>query len=329
MAAKYSTMALSRRPPLAARCIVLLLAVLLAAPALHAQTDLLGEAGRLLGQGRLEAALDKTEQALKLRPKDAQARFLKGRILTEMQRDEEAIGVFSRLNGDYPELPEPYNNLAVLYARQGRFEQARNALEMAVRANQAYATAHENLGDLYARLAGQSYGRALQYDAGNAGLKAKLALAQELVRATPHAAAARPAPAVREDDAAAAGRPGETPAPQAAADEREVESALRDWAAAWSRKDAEAYLAAYADDFRTPGGIPRKAWEAERRRSLAKAEPIAIDIEDLRMAIEGERATARFRQRYQSGSLKTAAGKTMVLVRRGDKWLIQQERVSN
>ena len=50
----------------------------------------------------------------------------------------------------------------------------RNALEMAVRNNPNYAVAHENLGDIYTRLAQQSYTRSLQLSGNNAPLKLKL-----------------------------------------------------------------------------------------------------------------------------------------------------------
>jgi tetratricopeptide (TPR) repeat protein len=73
-------------------------------------------------------------------------------------------------------LPEPYNNLAVLYASQGQYDNARAALEMAIRTNPSYATAHENLGDVYAKLASQAYSKALQLDSSNTGVQPKLAL---------------------------------------------------------------------------------------------------------------------------------------------------------
>ena len=84
------------------------------------------------------------------RPKDAQGRFLKGQILTEMNKPADAIAVFTKLTEDYPELPEPYNNLAVLYAQQKQYDKARTALEMAIRTHPSYAIAYENLGDVYA-----------------------------------------------------------------------------------------------------------------------------------------------------------------------------------
>ena len=82
-------------------------------------------------------------------------------------KPDSAIAVFTELTEAYPELPEPYNNLAVLYANQNNFEKARNALEMVIRTHPSYATAHENLGDIYAKMASKAYDRALELDRGN------------------------------------------------------------------------------------------------------------------------------------------------------------------
>src|SRR6266478_4423624 len=90
-------------------------------------------------------------------PRDARARFLKGLILTEQNKPNDAIKVFTALTDDYPELPEPYNNLAVLYASQGQYDKARKSLEMAIRTHPSYAIAHENLGDVYAKMASEAY----------------------------------------------------------------------------------------------------------------------------------------------------------------------------
>jgi tetratricopeptide (TPR) repeat protein len=107
-------------------------------------------------------------------------RFLKGVIQTQAGSTAEAIATFQALTQDYPELPEPYNNLAALYASQNELDKARTALEMAVRMNPSYAIAHENLGDIYARMATQSYGRALQLEPGNPLLQPKINLLREL-----------------------------------------------------------------------------------------------------------------------------------------------------
>src|SRR5574341_1005217 len=125
------------------------------------------------------ARADEVQEANKLlaaKPRDAQARFLKGLILTEQGSTKEAVEIFLKLTQDYPDLPEPYNNLAVIYASQGQYDKARAALEQSIRTHPSYATAYENLGDVYATLASQAYDKALQIDSSNTAAKNKLAL---------------------------------------------------------------------------------------------------------------------------------------------------------
>jgi tetratricopeptide (TPR) repeat protein len=138
------------------------------------------EVARLYQQGNLDKALEQANTYLALKPKDPQMRFQKGLILTEQEKIADAIKVFSSLSEDYPNLPEPYNNLAVLYASQGLYEKARGALEAAIRTHPSYSIAHENLGDIYAKLASQAYGKALQLDQSNAAAQTKLAMIKDL-----------------------------------------------------------------------------------------------------------------------------------------------------
>ncbi len=154
-------------------------ALLLSASYLSLAADLT-EANQLFRKGQYAQALEKTDAFLADKPKDAQARFLKGLILTEQGKVPDAVSVFSALTEDYPELPEPYNNLAVLYASQGEYDKARLSLEKAIRTHPSYSTAHENLGDIYAKMASQAYDRALQLDRGNTAMQTKLAMIQDL-----------------------------------------------------------------------------------------------------------------------------------------------------
>lgn len=158
-----------------------LLALVLAGAAGACRADEIGDVAELLRAGRLGDAISKADVYLAAQPRDPQMRFLKGIIQRSAGKPSEAIETFTKLSEDYPELPEPYNNLAVLYASQSQFDKARAALEMAIRANPNYAIAHENLGDVYVRLAGQSYGKAAQLDAGNAALAGKLARLRDLL----------------------------------------------------------------------------------------------------------------------------------------------------
>ncbi len=153
----------------------------------------LPEVQRLVKQGKHQQALEAVDAYLSSRPKDAQGRFLKGLIYTEMNKPAEAIGVFTKLTQDYPELPEPYNNLAVLYAQQKQYDKARTALEMAIRTHPSYAIAYENLGDVYAKLASQAYDKALQLDNSNAATQNKLALIRDLITTGSTGSPAKPA----------------------------------------------------------------------------------------------------------------------------------------
>jgi tetratricopeptide (TPR) repeat protein len=148
---------------------------------LAAFADDYADVSRLTRSGQLAQALAKADEYLATRPRDPQMRFLKGVLQSESGRKSEAIETFTALTQEYPELPEPYNNLAVLYAGQGEFDKARVALESAIRTNPTYATAYENLGDIHAQLASQAYARAQQLDTGNATVRPKLALIRQLL----------------------------------------------------------------------------------------------------------------------------------------------------
>lgn len=147
--------------------------------------DEIQDIDRQYREGDLSAALDRTDRFLLQNPQDAQARFLKGLIIADQGKTNDAIAVFNGLTEDYPELPEPYNNLAVLYASQGQYEAAKNALEMAIRAHPGYATAHENLGDIHAKMAAIAYDKALALDSANTTAKAKLTLIRNMLGEPP------------------------------------------------------------------------------------------------------------------------------------------------
>ena len=363
------------------RALAIGLAIGFAAPAF---ADNLPDVQRLIKQGQYPQAMDKVDAYLSSRPKDAQGRFLKGLIYTEMNKPAEAIAVFTKLSEDYPELPEPYNNLAVLYAQQKQYDKARTALEMAIRTHPSYAIAYENLGDVYAKLASQAYDKALQLDNSNSATQNKLALIRDLITtsgkgnvkpqpatqaaaATPAAqpapapVAAKPAPApaaatatvvaATQGAAAVAAQPAKaapapisapaaTPAPApapvaaapapskpaASAASDDVAKAINAWADAWSRKDMRAYLGAYASDFDTPKGMSRKAWEQEREQRIAgKGGKISVSVDNPQITINGDKATAKFRQHYKATGLSSSTSKTLILVRSGSRWLIKEE----
>ena len=295
-----------------------------------AVADDLQDAARLHKAGQPQQALESVNKALAAKPRDPQARFLKGLILTEQGNAREAIDIFTRLTQDYPDLPEPYNNLAVIYASQGEYDKARVALEKSIRTHPSYATAYENLGDVYAKLASQAYGKALQLDASNAGAQNKLSLVRELVGSPakeapkpPVVAAVVPKPAPEKPKA----EPAAAPAGDANA---EILRTLSAWAEAWSKKDVDGYLSHYARDFKTPGNEARASWEKARRARITAPKSIEVAIASPRVTAQGaEQATVRFRQSYRSDVLQTNSAKTLVLVKADGRWLIREEKSGN
>lgn len=162
-------------------CLAAILLALGASAASAAAADAVDQATALLRKGQAVEALTRVDAFLKDNPKDVRARFLRGVILSEQQKTNDAIAVFRAVSEDRPEMPEPYNNLGVLYAGQGRYDEARRALETAILADPKYATAHENLGDVYARMAAQSYELAGKLDAKSASARTKLKLIDQLL----------------------------------------------------------------------------------------------------------------------------------------------------
>ena len=280
------------------------------------------EAARLLKAGQHKQALERVNKVLADKPKDPQARFLKGLIYTETGKAKEAIEVFTELTRDYPELPEPYNNLAVIYASQGQYDKARLALEQSIRTHPSYATAYENLGDVYAKLASQAYDKALQIDSSNAAAKNKLSLVRDLVGRPAAVVAAAPKETAKP---AVVAKP--KPAPAAADASDEILKAVNAWAAAWSKKDADAYLAHYAREFDPPGKETRADWEKTRRARVTAPKSISVDISQAKVTMNGaDRATVTFRQNYQSDVLKANSRKTLVMVKSDGAWKILEEK---
>src|SRR5256886_16107598 len=149
------------------------------------RADELQESDALVKRGQHAKALERVNQYLGQKLRDPKGCCIKGLILAEQNKGAEAIEVFTALSRDYPELPEPYNNLAVLYAAQGEYEKARQQLEMSIRTHPSYATAYENLGDVYTKLASQAYDKALQFDSSNSAAKNKLSLIRDLMSSNP------------------------------------------------------------------------------------------------------------------------------------------------
>ena len=310
--------------------------------------DDIQDANKLFKQGQQAQALEKLDAVLASKPKDAQARFLKGLIFTEQGKTAEAIKMFSGLTEDYPDLPEPYNNLAVLYAGQGQYEKAKVSLEAAIRTHPSYATAHENLGDIYAKMASQAYDRALQLDKNNTSTATKLEMIKDLFGSSNHRAnasshtVASSATTNTATDAtvsaptiASVTKPAVVAAPDAIqltqptpskSSDEDVLGTVHEWAKAWSSQNAKKYLEFYAKEFKTPDGEDRNVWEKQRKDRITAPKSIKVVINDAKVKLtDDSHATVNFRQHYQASHLHTSSNKILVLVKSNDKWLIVEE----
>ncbi|WP_161993190.1 nuclear transport factor 2 family protein [Lacisediminimonas profundi] len=320
---------------------------------------------KLMQRGAHKEALALADREIAKKPQDANLRFLKGVVLAQMERKPEAVVVFTALTKEFPKLAEPYNNLGVLLAGSGDYERARESLQQAIQVAPGYAIAHENLGDLYARLSTAAYEKAAQLDAGNAKTRSKLTLARNLSSAVTGAtavaaatspptskpapgavaAAAKPVASVVAANLApvavsAAAKPVASVPPAnlprvaaqpvaAGGDQTAVLDAVTRWAGAWSARDLAGYLASYSPDFTPPGGMSIAAWQAERKSRIAGKREIKVLVQQPMVRIEGNQATVKFIQSYSSGQLKSSDVKELVLTRQGERWLIRQEQVKS
>ena len=315
----------------------LVLAVSLAS---FASADELKDISQMAENGQQAAALERINTYLAANPKDAQAMFMKGIILAESGKREEAIKSFTELTEKYPNLPEPYNNLAVLHADAGQYDKAKKALETAIKTHPSYATAHENLGDIYARMASEAYDKALQLDGGNARAQSKLALIKDLFgtgNKTTIAAkvdsksgkTATETKPIRPADKKA--EPIKTePVAATSNDEQSINDAVNNWAKAWSAKDLNQYFASYADSFKPAKGESRKGWEQTRRERIGKPASINVELANQKVVLDGaDNAKISFKQTYTAGGKPIRTNKTLILKKVSGAWLIDQEIASN
>lgn len=305
--------------------------------------DELKDISQMAENGQQAAALERINTYLAANPKDAQAMFMKGIILAESNKREEAIKAFTELSEKYPNLPEPYNNLAVLYADAGQYDKAKNALETAIKTHPSYATAHENLGDIYARMASEAYDKALQLDSGNSRAQSKLAMIKDLFGNKANMAA-KPAdtskigktatlPIRAADKKAEPVKTAEVEKPIAesgAGDEKSVVEAVNSWAKAWSAKDLDKYFNSYTDSFKPAKGESHKVWEQTRRDRISRPANISVEIANQKVLLEGtDKAKVSFKQSYRADGKPIRTDKTLMMRKVGGVWLIDQEIASN
>ena len=316
---------------------------LVSAVALAEKDNELDSVRHLIDTGQHDQAQQRLKAFMARHSDDVQARFLQGLILAHQGHIQQATAMFEALTREYPDLPEPYNNLAVLYAAQGRYEAARDTLLVAMNTHPSYARVHGNLGDVYAKMASIAYDRALELNRGQKAARLKLDLISGLSLVQNEAKddtqnaisnhVHQPQVAVRQPEAAisrqSASLPVQSTTPEASgADERRIIEVVNAWAKAWSAKDIDAYLGFYAADFKPSRGLSRQAWQKQRRQRLRGPRYIEVQISDPEvMLLKNETVRVRFLQDYASNVFQGKSYKQLLLTKRDDQWRILEERV--
>ncbi len=317
---------------------VLILSISLFMPI--AQADELKDISQMADQGQAAAAIEKLNTYITANPKNAQALFMKGVLLAEQGRRDEAIKIFLDVTEKFPNLPEPYNNLAVLYADQGQFDKARKALETAIKTHPTYATAHENLGDIYARMASEAYDKALQLDTSNTRAKGKLSLIKDLFGTGNKTTIASKEPVKADTKAVSSAttadvKKADAPSTKVAADtpknnEESLTSAVNNWAQAWSSKNLEQYFASYGASFQPAKGQSRKAWEQLRKERISRPSKISVSLSNINITtIDNNNAKVHFKQAYRADGKPIYTSKTLMMKKEGERWYIQEEIAKN
>ncbi len=316
------------------------------------------EIGKLMQQNQFDAALAKADAYLSGNANDPVIQFQKGVILSILGKTDEAIASFTKMTETYPDIPEPYNNLAILYASKNDLNRARSALEMAIRNKSNYANAHDNLGDLYVKLAAQSYQKNLEIEPNSKPVQAKLQLINAIAnlpigakkapgepekpaknKKTPLVTSASASTANASSTATAAtpssnpvaadktASKASTAASASTAVPREaITETVQAWAKAWSDRNVDAYLSFYHKDF-TVGKMSHSQWAQDRKDKISSKDSIEVKVSDLSIKPHGDLMEARFQQMYTSNKLKENSKKILEFTKTSDGWKITKEKV--
>jgi tetratricopeptide (TPR) repeat protein len=160
-----------------------LLALLLVAGGIVCAQELtdLNTIQRQASQGDWSKAMEELDKRIAANSNDVESRFLKGLLLLQKGDTAAAREVFLEISQRFPRLPEAYNNLAAIYAADGQYELARQALLSAIANAPNYSPARTNLGDLYVNMALDSYREVLRLNPNDPASKAKLKVLEQLL----------------------------------------------------------------------------------------------------------------------------------------------------
>ena len=229
-------------------------------------------------------------------------------MLSELGQIDNAINVFVSLTKSHPALPEPYNNLAVLYAQNGNFDLAKIALEKSIKTHPSYATAHINLGDLYTRMASESYNQALQIDKSNKNAKTKLSLIKKLFNFQP----------INKNIVLTKNTEQRSQSSNEIKNKEEIINEkifvmIDNWKNAWMSQNFDQYIRYYSDNFKNNKGMDLEKWKQFRKPRVINKPSINLKLDNIEISKNKNLYSVSFTQIYQSGDIDSTTKKVLLI----------------
>ena len=272
----------------------------------------------LLKQGKYENAESIIKETIEYNLNNPEILFYRGIIQTNLGKTNQAIDTFRDLTERFPELPEPFNNLAVLYAEKGQFRLAKEILEQAIKTNPSYLTAHINLGDIFTKMASEAYNKALEIDKSNNIAITKLSMITQLFNYNPNTKntiidSVKPKEQVKI-----------TKLPKKEL-RKIILNSIENWKTAWESKNMEDYFDSYSSTFIYPNNMTKSEWKKYRANRILPKKIINISISNIKFKFEKEKIQTTFTQNYKSGRLNQTSNKILTFVGENERWLILEE----
>lgn len=243
--------------------------------------------------------------------------FFRAVTLTKLEQKDLAIKTYISLIEKFPKLPEPYNNLAVLYAEQNKLLEAKQILEKALKTNNSYSIAHINLGDVYTRMASDAYRKAFELDKSPVANN-KLQLINELFSYSPNMQ--------RNDLVDTASKSEIKSKEQKLAD---LALFVERWKTSWEDKDLETYFSSYSKYFKVKGDINYKDWKRTRTEKIINKKEINIQLTKIKYKFKEGLWFINMSQAYNSGNYSDKENKTLVIINESGDYKIIEENTEN
>lgn len=264
-------------------------------------------------------ALEKIKKRLRKTPDEPRLLFYKGVTEAKLNQIDNAIKTYNDLINKYPNLPEPYNNLAVIYAERQELDLAKDTLEKAIKTNSSYSVAHINLGDIYTQMATNAYNMAFEIDKDNKIARNKLKLITELFNYKPNTN--EKSIIVEELDAKII----KIEPRNKSVDKKKIIEKIAAWKTAWEAKDLDSYFDSYSENFKYPNQMSQEQWEKYRRDRIMNKKEITINISNIKTKFKKDIVHAIFYQDYKSTGYQQKSKKTLIFEFQANDWKIIEE----